>query len=114
MAVWGLCAACLMREDARHRVWPLRCAAFSWASCLHLPACLPRLSCTSICCLTLPCPALPVSAAIKMTALGLPTLLERASNSHIAIRDLFRRFDTGGWAAGCWHMVGWNGGLLVH
>jgi hypothetical protein len=49
-----------------------------------------------------------------MTALGLPTLLERASNSLIAIRDLFRRFDTGGWAAGCWHMVGWNGGLLVH
>ncbi|KAL4451694.1 hypothetical protein ABPG75_007356 [Micractinium tetrahymenae] len=33
-------------------------------------------------------------AAIKVTALGLPTLLERTSNSLLAIRDLFRRFDT--------------------
>ncbi len=34
-------------------------------------------------------------AAIKVTALGLPELLERTSNSLLAIRDLFRRFDTG-------------------
>ncbi|KAL4433468.1 hypothetical protein ABPG77_010321 [Micractinium sp. CCAP 211/92] len=35
-------------------------------------------------------------AAIKVTALGLPELLERTSNSLLAIRDLFRRFDTDG------------------
>lgn len=35
-------------------------------------------------------------AAIKVTALGLPTLLERTSNALHAIRDLFRRFDTDG------------------
>ena len=43
-------------------------------------------------------PAAP--AAIKMTALGLPALLERASTSLLSIRDLFSRFDTGGWASG--------------
>lgn len=35
-------------------------------------------------------------AAIKVTALGLPALLERASNSLHAIRNLFQRFDTDG------------------
>ncbi|EFN55844.1 hypothetical protein CHLNCDRAFT_145399 [Chlorella variabilis] len=35
-------------------------------------------------------------AAIKVTALGLPALLERTSSSLLAIGDLFRRFDTDG------------------
>ncbi|GAB4819231.1 hypothetical protein N2152v2_006277 [Parachlorella kessleri] len=35
-------------------------------------------------------------AAIKMTALGLPTLLERVSNSILAISGLFREFDADG------------------
>lgn len=35
-------------------------------------------------------------AAIKVTALGLPSLLERVSLALVAIQDLFRRFDAGG------------------
>ncbi|PSC69490.1 Proline dehydrogenase [Micractinium conductrix] len=35
-------------------------------------------------------------AAIKVTALGLPTLLERTSNALLAIRELFRRYDSDG------------------
>ena len=33
---------------------------------------------------------------LQMTALGLPTLLERVSNSILAIRGLFRQFDADG------------------
>lgn len=42
---------------------------------------------------TISCIACP--AAIKVTALGPPALLETASNSLLQIRSLFRRFDAG-------------------
>lgn len=49
-------------------------------------------------------PPLHPPAAIKVTALGLPALLERASASLLSIRDLFRRFDTG--EGGCASRIG--------
>lgn len=75
---WLSGAARLRVQSERH--WPAHPT-----NCLHpCPTVLPTL--------------LPMRrpAAIKVTALGLPELLERTSNSLLAIRDLFRRFDTGG------------------
>jgi hypothetical protein len=80
--------------------------------CLH--ACMPAWAVLHL--NSLPCPAVLAPAAIKVTALGLPTLLERASNSLIAIRDLFRRFDTGGWEGstlGGQHAAGTQPGSLM-
>lgn len=45
--------------------------------------------------LTAPIRCIPCPAAIKVTALGPPALLETASNSLLQIRSLFRRFDAG-------------------